>query len=209
MQAISAAIKAHQSNEADTDSELSESDTEATATPADTDKTSSSPTDDEQSPPQSRPDTSIAQDVFVKRGQFARVASQWFSRQGWGIGKATGMPQAVAAPADKTAELADEPATVVPTEGDHQIAISESVTEKPAATPTESPDLTPVAAMIPKILRVSRLLLASSRSFFFSYDMDLTRNMASLGGIPQAPIKGKIDPLVCNILLTWSTRELT
>ena len=209
VQAISAAIEAHQSDEAGTNSELSESDTEAAATPADTDKTSSSPTDDEQSPPQSRPDTSIAQDVFVNRGQFGRVASQWFSRQGWGIGKVTGKPQAVAASADKTAELADGPATTVPAGGDHQIAISESVTGKHALAPTASPDPTPVVAMIPKILRVSRLLLASSRSFFFSYDVDLTRSMASLGGIPQAPMKGKIDALVCTILLTLSTRELT
>ena len=178
-------------------------------TPADTDQTSSSPTDDEQSPPQSRPDTSIAQDVFVKRGQFGRVASQWFSRQGWGIGKATGKPQAVAAPADKTAELADDPATSVPTEEDDQIPISESATEKPAAAPTESPDPTPVGAMIPKILRVSRLLLASSRSFFFSYELDVTRTMVSLGGIPQPPTKGKLDPLVSGILPTRPTRELT
>ncbi len=199
MQAITAATETYRPQEASTDSELSNSDTEDTATPANTDKTSSSPTDDEQFSLQSRPNTSIAQDVFVKRGQFGRVASQWFSRQGWGIGKATGESQAVAAPTDKQAELADEPVTAVPAGDDQPSSNTGPVDEGSAATLSKGQQPTSVAAMIPKVLRVSRLLLASSRSFFFSYDLDLTRNMASLGGSAQAPIIGKLDPLVTKI----------
>ena len=51
-------------------------------------------------------------------------------------------------------------------------------------------------ALVPKLLRTTRMLL-SSRSFFFSYDFDVTRR---LGGEivknPDIPLSKSVDPLV-------------
>jgi SacI homology domain len=195
VQAINTAAESRRSRDASTESELSDSDAEDTATSATADKTGSSPVDEEHFPPQSsRTDTNIAQDVFAKRGQFGRFASQWFSKQGWGVGRSTGHPQTVTAPADQQADLGDRSSDPVEEgeAGESQAMPTEADTAVPS---TESQEQTPVAAMIPKILRVSRLILASS-SFFFSYELDLTRSMASLSGSLQAPVKGNLNPLV-------------
>ncbi len=51
-------------------------------------------------------------------------------------------------------------------------------------------------ALVPKLLRTTRMLL-SSRSFFYSYDLDITRR---LGGEivknPELPLSKSVDPLV-------------
>ena len=51
-------------------------------------------------------------------------------------------------------------------------------------------------ALLPKLLRTTRMLL-SSRSFFYSYDLDITRR---LGGEimrnPEMPLSKSVDPLV-------------
>ena len=51
-------------------------------------------------------------------------------------------------------------------------------------------------ALVPKLLRTTRMLL-SSRSFFYSYDLDITRR---LGGEimknPEIPLSKSVDPLV-------------
>ena len=51
-------------------------------------------------------------------------------------------------------------------------------------------------ALLPKLLRTTRMLL-SSRSFFYSYDLDITRR---LGGEimrnPEIPLSKSVDPLV-------------
>ena len=208
VRAINAATEARKSREPSTDSEMSDSDPDDPVPSTSDNKTSSSPTDDEVFPPPRQSDTSIAQDVFVKRGQFGRFASQWFSKQGWGIGKATGQPQSVTAPADKQAELADDPDTAVPVAGDQQPSAPESIEDVPKAADREDREPTPVADMIPKILSASRLILAS-RSFFYSYEVDLTRSMASHSGVPQPPIRGKLDPLVMTVPQDGSGSELT
>ena len=50
-------------------------------------------------------------------------------------------------------------------------------------------------ALVPKLLRTTRMLL-SSRSFFFSYDFDITRRIG--GDIvknPEIPLSKSVDPL--------------
>lgn len=51
-----------------------------------------------------------------------------------------------------------------------------------------------VAAMVPKILRSAKLIL-TSRSYFFSYEFDLTRRMGLLQGKAVPPVKNTLDPL--------------
>ena len=50
-------------------------------------------------------------------------------------------------------------------------------------------------ALLPKLLRTTRMLL-SSRSFFFSYDLDITRQVGNQMKVPpQLPLHKSVDPL--------------
>ena len=55
--------------------------------------------------------------------------------------------------------------------------------------------------LLPKLLRTTRMLLAS-QSFFFSYDLDITRridNQSSKGS--ELPLHQSVDPLVSHVVL--------
>ena len=93
---LSAARKEH---EAGTDSELSESESE-TARDRPAEEAAGPHTDDEQTLPRSASDTSIAQDVLTKKGNFGRFASQWFSRQGWSGDRSSGVQKTPSTPAE-------------------------------------------------------------------------------------------------------------
>ena len=74
-----------------------------------------------------------------------------------------------------------------------------SQTSYPKSRQTSQPgsrEANAVNALVPKLLRTTRMLL-SSRSFFFSYDLDVTRR---LGGEivknPEIPLSKFVDPLV-------------
>lgn len=189
---IAAAVESAKTRDLSSESDYSDSETEDA--PHGRDESGSSPTDDDGGPQGFRADTSIAQDVFAKRGQFGHFASQWFSRQGWGIGgPASRPPTAAKAPEDEVkpdATDSREPLKAVGAGKDEPKQPDEISKGSGGAS-----DKTPVADMIPKILRVSRLILAS-RSFFFAYDLDLTRNFKAFSGNPQPPVQGKMDPLV-------------
>ncbi len=158
-------------------------------TSASIDQTSASP-DDDRFPSHLPTDTSIAKDVFVNRGQFGRFASQWFSKQGWAGGKST----APEASNSKLSNQAAGPDLERTAEDTAKANVGETAADQ---EPAVSPDLsqTPISSMAPKIVRIARLIL-ESRCFFFSYDLDLTRNLSSTNGLPQAPVFAKLDPLV-------------
>jgi SacI homology domain len=116
------------------------------------------------------------------------------------VGKATGRPQLASSPDAKQADPTDGDSAAATGDGQEKEPVAVTANNGATTAQTEAQKQTSVAAMIPKILRVSRLIL-TSRSFFFSYDLDLTRSIATLNGIPQAPMKGTLDPLVRESLM--------
>jgi SacI homology domain len=188
--AIKSATEARKTTESAPDSDLSDSDTEdyKQSTKA---EDASSPTDDHQPLPKSESSTSIAQDVYAKRGQFGKFASQWLSRRGWGVGQAAGQPNTTANVSPSAGATAHGDATAAATPLKPEDAAAEMADQSASADPTQ----TSIDAMIPKILRNSRLIL-TSKSFFFSYDFDLTRRTSLWKGAVEAPLKSKLDPLV-------------
>lgn len=129
--------------------------------------------------------TSIAEDVISKKGGYGRFAQKWFSQKGWTADQRRNLgltnPEIVSAakhdgPSDEDAKIAAADAPI-PTEKDHSMD-----------------DAT--AALLPKLLRTTQILFGSSRSFFFSYDHDLTRSMArrSTSGLDM-PLHTQVDPL--------------
>ena len=140
----------------------------------------------------------VAEDVIEKKGQYGRFAERWFSKKGWTTdrrmaqgmsidsverlrtseGQAMGLSDlqlksAVAATALERAESSDW--------------ISKLEVPNRASGSDTSGRLPANVANIPKLLRTTRMLL-TSRSFFFSYDIDITRSLATsdleVSGIP-------------------------
>ena len=172
-----------------------------------------SPADDVRTKPEkddATATTSIAEDVFARRGPYGQFASQWLTKKGWGL-------PGMRAPS-KTAEVVPErsqtgnvsssqqsPATSMkdaisspPMEGSssERGPGSTSLGEpKPETSPGEKDTTLP---LLPKLLRSTRLIL-SSRSFYFSYDFNITRRMADPKMLLAKPLTHEdIDPLVSN-----------
>jgi hypothetical protein len=193
--ALTALASARKEHELGTDSELSDSDSEV---PKDrsTEDAAGPHTDDEQPLPRSASNTSIAHDVLAKRGNFGRFATQWFSRQGWASGRGSSSsdtPKRLSTTAEAKGEKVAEGDAVEATKAEEtpeQVStnIAPDVKQSSKASREE------VAAMVPKILRSAKLIL-TSRSFFFSYEFDLTRRMGLLQGKAVPPVKKSLDPL--------------
>ncbi|KAG7120248.1 AP-2 complex subunit mu like protein [Verticillium longisporum] len=92
---------------------------------------------------------------------------------------------------------------------------SYTTTESPRASMDQRPDLEPPAAskvpleeeddrvneakassLLPKLLRTAQILYGSSRSFFFSYDVDITRHWATRAQSPsdELPLYRRVEP---------------
>ena len=144
--------------------------------------------------------TSIAKDVFTRRGPYGKFASQWFTSQGWSI---PGMPT-LSKTEENAASVHEPPAVSMkdeifmpPTEDTRsdKAAGATSSTEANAEPPTGEKDTN--LPLLPKLLRSTRLIL-SSRSFYFSYDFNITKRMGDSGLIHAKPLAHEdIDPLVC------------
>ena len=155
-----------------------ESDLEPTRepqTPGDPIDTSPIPDDDDDRPLQERSasSTSIVKDVISNRGQYGKVASQWFSRKAWAHGKITSV-----AGVEPTTGL-ERPSNNPTSKANQALEPSDERLEKEAGNivaTTSSQDA--AVALIPKILKSTRLIL-TSKSFFFSYDTDLTHRMGT------------------------------
>lgn len=176
------------------DSDGSDSESEGTQPEATAGDVTESPTTNNSPYPTQRgsSNTSIVENVIAKRGQYGRFASEWFSKQGWGVAKhppGGSPPVAVTKPStgdSASAENARPEDDPTPPERERRDSESKQATAHAH---------TSAAAMVPKILRSARLIL-TSRSFYFSYDFDLTRRLELLGGRPEPLSRGNIDTLV-------------
>jgi hypothetical protein len=171
-----------------------------------------SPSDDMRTKPE-RDDTTattkIAEDVFARRGPYGRFASQWLTKKGWGL-------PGMRAPS-KVAETASEQSKTAHATSVQQLSAT-SVKEETSLPPTDDsrPEQARVSGspgqdnggsfprekdiaipLLPKLLRSTRLIL-SSRSFYFSYDFNITRRMGDPRMLDPKPlVHDDIDPLVC------------
>ncbi|GKT44967.1 phosphatidylinositide phosphatase sac2 [Colletotrichum spaethianum] len=124
--------------------------------------------------------STVAKDVIGRRGSYGRFAQTWFSKSGWT------QDQKRSAGWSGTA---------------HQVrrSIDHSPSKAAASRPTadETNEPAPASTLLPKLLRTTQILFGSSRSFFFSYDFDITRRWASRS-TPQSdevPLHERVDPI--------------
>lgn len=133
--------------------------------------------------------TSVVADVFEKKNGYARFAQNWFKRTPSGcLTGGVGLSAAAAATeADgvSVAESVAPPATPV----------EDSASRRSVATDEDKDGH--VAELLPKLLRTTSLLFGSSRSFFFSYDHDITRAVGAAreNGADELPLHQAVDPL--------------
>ncbi|TWU72216.1 hypothetical protein ED733_003148 [Metarhizium rileyi] len=130
----------------------------------------------------SRPDSSrssVAEDVMRRRGSYGRFAQRWFSKSGWTMDqrRSLGLSIAGTISPETTAPLSSELAA-------SKIPLEEDISSQSHVT-----------VLLPKLLRTMQVFFGSSRSFYFSYDLDLTRSTSQQAWIPnpEAPLHTQVD----------------
>ncbi|KAI9732827.1 MAG: hypothetical protein M1834_003765 [Cirrosporium novae-zelandiae] len=145
--------------------------------------------------------SSVAEDVFQKRGLYGRFAERWFSRKGWSSEAMAGLG------------MRDPPANSALSqlpESKDNLGTSTAKEDKPAQIPQlvntnndESSDSGKsnlaenniIQELLPKVLSRAKMLLTSG-NFYFSYDHDITRRLAIQDSKPSdLPIYKRVDPL--------------
>lgn len=118
--------------------------------------------------------SSIAEDVIKQRGNYGRFAQRWFSRKGWMMDQKRNLGLSSVQTNRETNREGDSTGKVKKEETDKELSDT-VVQEKVAPPPAPSAGET----LMPKLLRFAHIWLGTSRSFYFSYDLDLTRSVAS------------------------------
>lgn len=164
-----------------------------------------------------RSTSNVVEDVISRRGQYGRFAERWFSRMGWSTDKrrVQGM----------STDDAEKPRSASTQGNAFQVDNPVSKEESNALETGKAPDPIPKAedsqkvgesaepdensasvanTLLPKLLRTTRILLGS-RSFFFSYDLDITRRMGNQSArTSELFLHKSVDPLVGHFFLHGS-----
>jgi hypothetical protein len=132
--------------------------------------------------------SSIAQDVISRRGSYGRFAQRWFSKAGWMQDQKRLM--GLSDKAIENAVASDEP----------KDNLKKETQDAQVGKPIKDEDTADSSAvsLLPKLLRTSQILFGSSRSFFFSYDYDITRSVATQprdAKWQDMPLHKLVDPL--------------
>ncbi|UKZ77869.1 hypothetical protein TrVFT333_005595 [Trichoderma virens FT-333] len=107
----------------------------------------------------SDPKSSVAEDVIRRRGSYGRFAQRWFSRSGWTVDQR------------RTMGMSNSPSSTPPLVPS---ASQTPVVSLPSLQEADENLLAPASTLLPKLLRTIQVLFGSSRSFYFSYDVDIT-----------------------------------
>jgi len=148
--------------------------------------------------------TTVVADVIKNKGQYGRFAQRWFSKGGWksdGIRK-QGMS---ASEDDLTMEQKKQAEASLPDDKKDEVENAPVDTQSQPSTNEEQPTTEPtpvapgdttLATLIPRILKTTNLYF-TSRSFYFSYDYDLSRSLSRQeSASASVPLYKRFDPLV-------------
>ena len=123
--------------------------------------------------------SSFAEDVMRRRGSYGRFAQSWFSKNGWTLEqrKQLGMSGSPTASPQLSA-----------------ISLPAQTENLPVEADLDSSQYS--SSLLPKLLRTLQILFGTSRSFYFSYDLDLTRSLskAQQGYEDDSPLHSRVDP---------------
>jgi hypothetical protein len=149
--------------------------------------------------------TTVVTDVIKNKGQYGRFAQRWFSKGGW---KSDGIrKQGMSANEDDLSmEQKKQAQDSLPDNKKDEVESAPVDTQSEAPTSNEaqpSGEPTPVApgdntlaTLIPRILKTTNLYF-TSRSFYFSYDYDLSRSLSRQeSSSASVPLYKRFDLLV-------------
>lgn len=142
----------------------------------------------------SRRRSSIAEDVMKRKGGYGRFAQKWFSGKGWKANQRRNLGMSIT-DTDTMDTMSTKPPAVIETQKpDYLVAQGAQIEPQDPVAP-KTRDV--AATLLPKLLRTTRLLFGSSRSFFFSYDYDITRNLANQKHFhgSEVPLYKDVEPL--------------
>lgn len=152
--------------------------------------------------------TTVVADVIKNKGQYGRFAQRWFSKGGW---KSDGLrKQGMSASEDDltlTPEQKKQAQDSLPADDkdDKDIAPVDTRSESPSEQKDQSntvaePEVnasaeTTLTNLIPRILKTTKLYF-TSRSFYFSYDYDISRSLfRQEPNSFSVPLHKRFDPL--------------
>ena len=147
-----------------------------------------------------KPTESIAQDVISKKGAYGMFAARWFSKKGWSAErqKSQGMSSSSDL-GEITSSKVEHPSVSVSTENGQESNEQQPLQNPASDGETTSKTSSVAIALLPKLLRTTRLML-HSRSFYFSYDDDITRRLGTTSSkTSQVPLHKQVDPQVRGI----------
>ncbi|KAL3422503.1 hypothetical protein PVAG01_06659 [Phlyctema vagabunda] len=133
--------------------------------------------------------TSVAEDVMTRKGSYGRFAQKWFSKKGWTVDQRRNLGMSGN---ENNTEATQKVAPTMETSAQESPQTEENIAEE-----IKAQQVNDVAAnLLPKLLRTTQILFGSSRSFFFSYDYDITRSLANRRTTSsELPLHKEVDPL--------------
>lgn len=152
--------------------------------------------------------SSVAQDVITRKGFYGRFTNKWFSKGGWtadsrrtegmtseeDLTKTPETEQADPAPVggeDALAKVASKEA-----EGSNEKEGAALSNEPPAEVAHVEPSPGEEVPLLPKLLTVAKFFFGS-KSFYFSYDYDLSRDISKQPApLSSVPLFKTFDSLV-------------
>lgn len=157
---------------------------------------------------QPQKDTSVAQDVITRKGFYGRFTNKWFSKGGWTADSRRTEGMTSEEDLAKTSENEQaEPAPVGGEDALAKVALKEAegsneldgakLSNKPPAevADVETPPGDEVP-LLPKLLTVAKFFFGS-KSFYFSYDYDLSRDISKQPALTSSvPLFKSFDSLV-------------
>lgn len=128
--------------------------------------------------------STVAEDVIGRKGSYGMFARKWFSKDGWAQSQKRNSGWSHTSTESPRASMDQPPEEPVPA-------------KVPKEEEEEARDESRATSLLPKLLRTVHILYGSSRSSFFSYDVDITRNLASrnqkaAGG---SPLHQQVNPV--------------
>ena len=130
--------------------------------------------------------SSIAEDVIGRKGQYGRFATQWFSRAGWSQER----KRTLGMSSEEVDHLENSAHSDETEEG--KVRTSEETIARPQS---EVQTTTSTFDLMPKLLKTTKALF-NSKSFFFSYDINITRRLGANSTLwSKPPTRETVDPL--------------
>ncbi|CAD6442615.1 a3974e41-2187-40ef-af42-202d25ba5055 [Sclerotinia trifoliorum] len=145
--------------------------------------------------------SSVAEDVISKKGGYGRFAQKWFSKKGWAVDQKRnlGMSAEPYATREQDARSVDVAAAISKdAEVEPEVLISDKVRDiEDVGKSDKVKNVQDIAeSMLPKLLRTTQILFGTSRSYYFSYDHDITRSLANKRNTnSELPLHKEVDPL--------------